>query len=200
VKRRAVLASLGAAVGLAGCAALSGDRERTLTPAPVPEEATPRAELPETDTQSLDCPELPADADSYVCSPEAAGGLALRQVAAAYRGDIAGFVFTLANDTDRVFETGRDRWLVAQQTEDGWLTIDAGGTSADLSLAPGEQFSWVVGPTVPAAAPSGASRVDTEFGSGPHAFIVTGRSGGGLAAVLAPFDVPRGGSGPGGRS
>lgn len=201
VKRRAVLASLGVALpGLAGCAALPGDGapRRTLTPAPVPTDAgTPRANV--TETGPPGCPELPAAAERYVCSSEGAVGLALRPTTDAGAGGPAGRAFTLTNGTDRVFETGRDRWLLARRTDSGWQTVDTGGTSADLALPTGGSFTWVLdgtdgnGSTEQESRGSGGwrARVPTRLGVGGHAFVVTGHVGDELVAVVAPFWVPR---------
>lgn len=201
VKRRAVLASLGAALsGLAGCAALTGDGEPqwTLTPAPVPTDAdTPRVEV--TETEPPGCPELPAEAGRYVCSSETSDGLALRPTTDAGAGGPAGRAFTLTNGTDRVFETGRDRWLLARRTDGGWKTVDSGGTSADLALAAGGTFTWILNGTAGDASAGGASRgsggwrarVRTAVGVGGHAFVVTGYTGDELASIIAPFWVPR---------
>lgn len=201
VKRRAVLASLGAALsGLAGCPALTGDGapQRTLTPAPVPTDAsTPRVAV--TEAEPPGCPELPAEAGRYVCSSETSNGLALRPTTDAGADGPAGRAFTLTNGTERVFETGRDRWLLARRTDGGWETADSGGTSADLALAAGGTFTWVLDGSAGDASAGGASRgsggwrarVRTAVGVGGHAFVVTGTTGNELVAVVAPFWVPR---------
>ncbi|WP_159901773.1 hypothetical protein [Salinirussus salinus] len=208
MKRRAVLASLGAALsGLAGCAALPGDGapRRTLTPAPVPTDTgTPRAHV--TETEAPGCPELPAAAERYVCSPEAAAGLALRPTTDAGAGGPAGRAFTLTNGTDRVFETGRDRWLLARRADGGWQTVDTGGSSADLALPTGGTFTWVLAGTdgqrsEESRGSSGLrARVPTRLGVGGHAFVVTGHAGDELVAVVAPFWVPRPGVGTASRT
>lgn len=208
MKRRAVLASLGAALpGLAGCAALTGEGtlRRTLTPAPVPTDAdTPRARV--TESQTPGCPELPAAAERYVCSSETAAGLALRPTTDAGAGGPAGRAFTLTNGTDRLFETGRDRWLLARRTDAGWQTVDTGGTGADLALPTGGTFTWVLagtdGPTGEEGRGSSGlrARVPTQLGVGGHAFVVTGHAGDELVAVVAPFWVPQPSVGTGGRT
>lgn len=203
VKRRAVLVSLAAALpGLGGCAALTDDAERTLTPARVPEvgSATPRVRGTEVPELS-DCPRLPAAAGRYICSPEAPGGLRLLPGTERHDGDPGGLRFTLRNGTEHRFDADRGRWLLTQRTADGWLTIDGGTTGDDLSLDPGEQVTWVVGGTSREARtgqiPVGASaegpvvRFAAGFGSGVHAFVVTGDVDGRLTAVAAPFRVDR---------
>lgn len=200
VKRRAVLTSLGATLGgLAGCAALPGDDTgRTLTPAPVPTDTgTPGVE--EATGGRTGCPELPAAAGRYICSSGRGDGLALRPTTDAGAEGPAGRAFTLTNRAEQVFETGRDRWLLARRADDGWVTLDAGGTSADLALATGGSFTWVVNWAADdASAGDGAggsggwrARVDTQFAGGAHAFIVTGYTGDELVSVMATFWVPR---------
>lgn len=199
MKRRAVLASLGATLGgLAGCAALPGDDTgRTLTPAPVPTDTgTPRVE--EATGGRTGCPELPAAAGRYICSPEPGDGLALRPTTDAGAEGPAGRAFTLTNRAEQVFETGRDRWLLAGRADDSWVTLDAGGTSADLALATGGSFTWVVNWAADDASAGEASRsggwrarVDTQFAGGAHAFVVTGYTGDELVSVIATFRVPR---------
>lgn len=206
VKRRALLASLGATLpGLAGCAALTGDPERTLTPARVPDVggATPRVRG--TGTPELaDCPRLPADAGRYICSLAVSDGLRLLPETERHDGDPSGLRFTLRNGTEHGFETDPGRWLLTQRTANGWLTIDGGTTSDDLTVGPGERVTWVVGGTAREARtgqiPVGAGaaegpvvRFATEFGSGVHAFVVTGDVDGRLTAVAAPFRVDRAG-------
>lgn len=145
------------------------------------------------------CPKLPAEAGRYICSSDGASGLALRPTTDAGADGPAGRAFTLTNQAEQVFETGRDRWLLAQRVDDGWLTVDAGGASADLALATGGSFTWVVSWAADEE-PSGdegngsvglRARVETQFGDGAHAFIVTGYTGDELASVMAPFWVPR---------
>lgn len=204
VKRRAVLASLGAALpGLAGCASLTGGGapERTLTPARVPDVSvgTPRVRITEAPGLS-DCPRLPAEAERYICSPVTSGGLRLRPETKRHDGDPAGLGFTLHNGTEHGFDAGRGRWILTQRTANGWLPIDAGPATDELTVASGERVSWVVGGTSREARtgqlPVGASaaaepvvRFATEFGSGVHTFVVTGDIDGRLTAVAAPFRV-----------
>jgi len=203
VKRRAVLASLGAVLpGLAGCAALTGGAERTLTPAPVPDppRETPRAEVTEGSELS-ECPRLPVDAERYICSPERTDGLRLRPGTERHEGDPGGLGFTLSNGTEHRFETDRGRWLLTQRSGSGWLTIDGGTTSEDVSVAPGRSVSLVVGGTsreartgqmpVGASAEGPVARFAAGFGSGVHALVVTGDLDGRLTAVAAPFLVDR---------
>jgi hypothetical protein len=161
-----------------------------------------------TETGVPGCPELPAAAERYVCSPEAAAGLALRPTTDAGAGGPAGRAFTLTNGTDRVFETGRDRWLLARRTDDGWQTVDTGGTSSDLALPTGGTFTWVLAGTDGDGPTGGESRgsdgwrarVPTRLGVGGHAFVVTGHAGDELVAVVAPFWVPRPGVGTASRT
>ncbi|MEF8907046.1 MAG: hypothetical protein V5A13_04215 [Haloarculaceae archaeon] len=201
MKRRAVLASLAATLpGLGGCAALTDDDGRTLTPARVPDAGgvTPRVRVTETPELS-DCPRLPAEADRHVCSPEVSEGLRMLPGTKRHDGDPGGLRFTLRNRDEHRFEADRGRWLLTQQTAGGWLTIDGGTTGDDLSIGPGEEVTWVVGGASREARtgqiPVGANaegpvvRFDAGFGSGVHAFVVTGDVDGRLTAVAAPFRV-----------
>jgi hypothetical protein len=203
VKRRAVLASLAAALpGLGGCAGLTGDPEQTLTPARVPDVGGATLRVRGTEAPELaDCPRLPVEADRYVCSPAVSDGLRLLPGTERYDGDPGGLGFTLRNGTEHRFDASRGRWLLTQRVAEGWLTIDGGTTGGDLSVGPGEEVTWVVGGTSREARtgqiPVGASaegpvvRFDGGFGSGVHALVVTGDVDGRLTAIAAPFRVDR---------
>jgi hypothetical protein len=82
MRRRAVLAALAGAGALAGCSSLvrpSGGASRdTLTPAPVGTDGGRDV----TTATPASCPELPTNAEVYLCSETAAEGLQLRPAGA----------------------------------------------------------------------------------------------------------------------
>ncbi|MFC7019480.1 MULTISPECIES: hypothetical protein [Haloarcula] len=181
MRRRALLASVGASLGaLAGCPGrTTPERRRSVTPAPVPtddERATvaTAASTPVSVFQfpsSLGCPLLPGDADVYVCSPRAySGGLELYPdqnpfvLGPARRADDA-LSFTLTNRSTTAFETRIGRWLLARNDPGGWNVLAKGRRDRRLAVGADEVVTWTLalgsdgeaspGPTVTADGEAG---------------------------------------------
>lgn len=186
-RRREILAAGGAvtAVSLAGCAGFGsepGTDPDTVTPAPIPSVGTA------TPVRGRDvCPELPTNAEVYVCSPQtrSANTLRLQPDAETYRATAASLEFVLRNSTDFSFRTGRDWWTVARRRDDGWTSVDQGDGTDLMTVAPGGAAVLTIdGDDI--EAPGSEAGPTT----GRYALIVTGYvTGGELTAVIAPFRV-----------
>ena len=161
MRRRALLASVGATLGaLAGCPGrTTPERTPPVTPAPVPTDddwVTPPTASPTPAPvfqfpSSLGCPLLPRGADAYVCSPRA------------YPGDVGLFPdrspfvlgpvrrpddelsFTLRNRSATPFETRTGRWLLARNDADGWNVLVAGRSDTRLTVGADEAVTWTLG-------------------------------------------------------
>jgi hypothetical protein len=189
-RRRGVLAAF-AAAGLAGCREFglgSGtDTGGRVSPAPVPTVDENRRETPTPTPGPSPCPELPSNAEVYVCSPAADDDNAFELVPERrrYTGDTVRFRFR--NRTEFSFRTGRDWWTLSARGRE-WGIVAQGDGADRTVIAPGEEFVWRVGG-------SGAGGVTTAVvpapeGAGRHALAVTGYvAGGELTAVIAPFVV-----------
>ncbi|MFB6297672.1 MAG: hypothetical protein ABEH56_04055 [Salinirussus sp.] len=186
MRRREVLSVLAGTVGsvvLAGCGGLVGEdgpaATRTLTPVAVP--TTERETVTRTG-----CPELPSNAEVYVCSPQTDGGESLRLVpeSSTYDGT-GGFGFTLSNGTSFPFRTGRDWWTLSQLSAEGW-SISAQGDGSDRTVVgPREAFTWTLDG---AANGDGTVPLEVDLDRGRYALAITGYvAGGELTAVITPF-------------
>jgi hypothetical protein len=196
MRRRGILAALlGGLAGAAGCSSLeprsddgSADREgATLTPAPVGS-ADGRGV---TTAMPAPCPELPTNAEVYVCSTTAADGLSLRPTA-----ESGLTVLRLDNPTTLTFNTGPDWWTLSRRlpgpTADDWRITAQGDGAGRLHLGRDESFAWVFGPSG-SASEGPETRVGDRPAPGRYAFSVVGYFGGGeLTAVIAPFTVDDG--------
>jgi hypothetical protein len=187
LRRREFLVAGGTATtaSLAGCAGLGGAPDsdpEALTPAPIPSVDTA------TGPGSV-CPELPTNAEVYVCSPQtrSANTLRLQPDAETYRATADDLAFVLRNNTDFAFRTGRDWWTVTRRRDDGWTSVDQGDGTDLMTVAPGSSAVVTVdGDDL--EAPSS----DAGPATGRYALVVTGYvTGGELTAVIAPFQVVR---------
>jgi hypothetical protein len=198
MRRRGVLAAcLGGLVGTAGCPSLepspdgagdgADDDDTTLTPAPVGS-ADGRGV---TTATPAPCPELPTNAEVYVCSTDAADGLHLRLTGGSGRT-----VLRLDNPTTLTFNTGPDWWTLSRRLQgtamDDWRIAAQGDGTGRLRLARDESFAWVFGPPR-SETDTRETRVGDRPATGRYAFSVVGYFGGGeLTAVIAPFTVDNG--------
>jgi len=190
--RRALLATLGGLVPVAGCGGFGGqpDRQATATPAPVPTRETP---VPAADAVApVACPALPSNAEVYVCSPTRADDADLRLVPARgeYRADGGEITLSLVNETVFTFRTGRDWWTLARRIDGNWAITAQGNGTGRLLAGPGEDAAWQVGGDGPGA---DVTHVDVDLDGGYYALAITGYvSAGELTAVIAPFRVDGG--------
>lgn len=191
--RRELLAALCGCgtTGIAGClSGLSGSRSRgteTVTPAPVPTTGPTRLQ---TTMSRVRCPELPTNAEVYLCSSTGSGGNDLHMITEAGTStrDPApgGFVFTLSNETSVAFQTGRDWWTLAARGGGGWVTVDQGDGTDRVTVDPGGTFVWSLGGDGDGPRTE-CLDVDVRA-EGWHALSITGYvASGELIAVIAPF-------------
>lgn len=188
LSRRALLATLGGLAPLAGCGDFGGQTERqTATPAPVPTRATPSSVADAV--VPVACPELPSNAEVYVCSPTRADDADLRLVPArgAYRTDAGEITLSLVNETVFTFRTGRDWWTLARRVDGDWAITAQGNGSGRLLLGPGEDAAWRVGGDSPRG---DVTHLDVDLTGDYYALAITGYvSAGELTAVIAPFSA-----------
>jgi hypothetical protein len=191
MQRRGVLtALLGALAGTAGCSVLgpgsddTGDGA-TLTPAPVGSADGRRVTTP----TPAPCPELPTNAEVYVCTGPTSDGLRLESTSE--RGHRT--VLRLGNPTTLTFNTGPDWWTLTRRLQgaagDDWRIVAQGDGAGRLRLDRDESFAWVFGPPR-SDVDTRSTRVGDRPTPGSYAFSVVGYFGGGeLTAVIAPFTV-----------
>lgn len=195
VRRRAVLAALCCSGVVAGCAVPGSSPRSTerVTPAPIPttdergrQTVPPGAGL---------CPELPSNAEVYVCSPRRRDGDGLRLVPDRGPGTPTAdrVAFALKNETSVAFRTGRDWWTLAALEGDDWSTTEQGAGTDRMSVHPGERFVWTLsGARVSENTEPLDVEIDPDRTGCVCAFVVTGYvAGGELTAIISPFRVSR---------
>lgn len=186
VRRREVLVAIGGSLATTGCVGLLGggsDETETLTPAPVP---TTGGDVSRPSERTR-CPELPAEAEAYVCSSRAESGNGLRLIpeASTYDAGTGGFEFTLSNQLSLPFRTGRDRWTLGHRTAEGWSVLARGEGTGLRAVEPGGSVVWVLG-----GGDADATQLDVDVGGGQHALAVTGAVPRGvLTAVVSSFRI-----------
>lgn len=193
VRRRQLLSGIAGILGAvptAGCARLESLRpsqRRTVTPVPVPTSDF-NSSVIDGSKESTVCPELPADAEVYICSPTANSDHAfqLHSDPTAYELPVVELELTFRNRTDFAFQTGSDWWTVARRTNNDWMIVDQGDGAGRAAVGPGETVSW----TVSLDTESSSESVDEALEAGQYALSLTGYVlGGELTAVIAPFRI-----------
>lgn len=181
---RRTLLSAGGLI-FAGCSGRSGmDDEPTVTPAAVPTTA-PRPTVAAVGPR--ECPELPSNAEVYICSPRAGQINSLRLVPSTLRYEgTEPLSFTLRNRTGFTFRTGCDWWTIAADIGGTWKTVAQGPGEGRLAVPSGEPAVW----RLRSVATGATAHRHATLEAGTYAFVVTGYAAGGeLTAVAAPFTV-----------
>lgn len=178
--------------GVAGCSGSPSRNTSTLTPAPVGT-AGERAsvEAPAADR----CPELPSNAEVYICASADGEGLTLSAVST--RADPP--VVELRNETTVPFDTGTDWWTLSRQRStsegrrdatDRWQLTEQGAGTDDRRVEPGGRLRWQLGGADMSSTGRPPDRVDVSLAAGRYAFSIVGYvPAGELTALVLPFEV-----------